>query len=546
MANISKTINKNLAQKLYAKHWLSFVVILAGVWFLTINAIIHITGDTSALVSGSKRLIECFSDIGSESCKSLSKFPIWNNLIAYIFGQFTSEQIKLWHYGNIAAFAVYIYIAILELSNLSFIWRLSFLISIIFSPFLFYVNSTFSEIQQGLFLSVGLICFIYRNKFLTPLFIIMSIATKDTFLLSWALILSFLIVKDTYRIIRDSLDNRSFPIESGRNTIISSAIDIFSNIFNSLKKSNYLKILVTGIFGGAFVSFSFNYIRYRQINNVVYLYENITFGMNVNHFASNLWWSLFSPNGGLIFGYGLFFSIVIFYFVFNKVINSHHLESRNFNSLRDGEGKENFKKFEEIVIVIGITLLSGLIATSMWWATFGWDSWGFRLIIPYMMATVVLTILAISIYSDFCKTYLVEVMLVKGTESINQSNLEQQKLTTRKAFLFSVVVILGLLGLTYNLATIQAVFIKDLNLFAESLFSQQWCKTMMSDSRGIVPYYWDCVLDRFQYIPMMLHPPQAIGAESKKFLTILFVALVINLVSLNMRWRNSVTMKNKK
>ncbi len=113
--------------------------------------------------------------------------------------------------------------------------------------------------------------------------------------------------------------------------------------------------------------------------------------------------------------------------------------------------------------------------------------------------------------------------------------------TVKKKLIIISMMISVLCGLMYNLVTIQAVYRKDINVVGESLYSQPWCREMVSDSRGIRPYYWQCVLERFQYIPILHRPPRILGHDGKILISIAFISLFINLPFTRLwAYRNSI------
>ena len=177
-------------------------------WLTVSNANLYQTQDTKAWVWGSQWLRPCFLQrvylqTNSEACGRISPYPIWNNLIALGFSRFTDDQIKLWHYLNVICFTVYLCIIIYLNRSLSFLSRLSIFYSILLSPLLFQANSTFTELQQGLFLTLAVISLIRRQVIQSYLFIPLSITSKEPLILVWTLILSFNQLRDIVNALKD-------------------------------------------------------------------------------------------------------------------------------------------------------------------------------------------------------------------------------------------------------------------------------------------------------------------------------------------------------
>ena len=500
-----------LKRILSTNHWLCLGIIMFGIWAISANANLYATGDTKDWTEGAKWLGSCLSNLGFDSCQKLSKWPIWNHLIAFVFSRLSTIS-GTWQSINIAAFTLYLYVTISAMLSLSFMWRFFLLISILVSPLLFYINSTFTEIQQGLFLTLGLSSLINKKPLISTLFIVLSIAAKESLLICWLFVLFGLLLKEIY--------------------CSKFAIHFFKEIVSNLRKSIYSKTVIAGIIIGTVINLWFNYIRYHQITNRSYLDEHRFLEMNLDHFVSNAWWSLFSPNGGLLVSYGLFFSIVVFYIFFNKIQHISHPESGADTKIKCEESRQVSSRLEELPIIISAVFLSGLMTTSAWGVTFGWDTWGFRLFVPYIMALVTLIILAISDETSSFKTSSKKSMKLVLPKNSRPVKKVSRKFILRKICLVSVVVTLSLLSLTYNLTTIQAVYREDKPVIHESLYSQKWCQEMMAkkkktDSYG-ASYHWRCTLERFKYIPILHHPPEINDTDRKRLALIAYVALAIN------------------
>ena len=250
--------------------------------------------------------------------------------------------------------------------------------------------------------------------------------------------------------------------------------------------------------------------------------------MGLNYVILNLKWSIISPNGGIIFTFGLFISAIILYLIFSKDFQMSllHLKNKASVEIKDIDLKNSKAFLQELIMIFTIFLISGLLTTSMWWATFGWDTWGHRLIIPYAMPMIVLTVLGSQQYSEYY-----EKRMQENTETPFNASKQLLKSVSIIKWLFIILaIILALCGLVYNLMTVQAVYGKDLDVVGLSLHSQPWCLKMDSDTRGIAPYYWKCVVERFKYIPFFHNQERMIGLEAKQLIQIGIIAVFSSVI----------------
>jgi len=485
------------------------------------------TGDTQGWVSGSKWLKDCIFLVSSEACQRISYWPIWNNSLALMFSWFTGNQVKLWYYLNMLCFVVYLLVIVYSVQQLSFKWRFLIVYAIIFSPLLFYVHSTFTEIQQGLFLTLALFSFIKRRMLTSSILIAFSIITKETFILLWIIILIFLIIKDTMNNIdlvhmRISIHGFSSKFMYLFKMLVKNTLQI------SLFKNRILQLIV-GILLGSLMNLTFNYLRYHQVKNTAYYSSNISFSMDLYYTVLNFIWSLISPNGGIVFAYGFFLTIILLYsnshqkIQLSALLNLKNLAKEYTTKTVSTNAESSLVEVHTLIIIV---LLCGLLTTSLWWAAFGWDTWGHRLMIPYIMPVHMLITISTQNHSDYSRTLMNTRKLKYVNINHKSMNLFHTSINTLKII---SILILVMCGLIYNLVTIQAVYRKDRDVVRESLFSQPWCREMVSDDRGIRPYYWRCVLERFQYIPILHHPPRIQGHEGKILISIAFISLFINL-----------------
>ncbi len=298
------------------------------IWLTTSNANLYQTGDTQGWISGAEWLKDCILLVSSEVCQRISYWPIWNNSLALMFSWFTGNQIKLWYYLNVISFVVYLLVIVESVRQFYYQWRFFIVYSILFSPLLFQVNSTFTEIQQGLFLTLALLSFIKGRKKLSSIFIFLSIATKETFILLWGVILIFQIIKEMMNILK--IMSIRAPLDGFSDTLTHLFRIFLQDIIKIPLFNNKIRSLIIGILLGSLVNFGFNYLRYQQFKNTSYYSLNILFSMDFNYVILNFIWSLISPNGGIIFSYGIFLTVTILYLIGHQTIQlSEFINVRN-------------------------------------------------------------------------------------------------------------------------------------------------------------------------------------------------------------------------
>jgi hypothetical protein len=514
---------------IFSQHsWIRYGLLSLGilVWLTTSNANIYQTGDTQGWILGSKWLKDCLLLVSSEACRRVSYWPIWNNTLALMFSWFTENQIKLWYYLNIACFVAYLLVLVYSARQLDFKWRFLIIFSIIFSPLLFQVNSTFTETQQGLFLTLSFLSLIKRRMISSSLFIFLSISTKETFILHWVIIVAFQVMQEMKNCLKMNLSRILICRFIGEPAYFFRSF--FKNITKMSLANNQIRALIIGLLFGSIVDFGFNYLRYQQFKNTFYYSLNKHFSMNLNYTILNFIWSLISPNGGVIFAYGIFLSVVFLFLIGHQKLQlSAALNLKNHNvAATSGTSSDGVSNHLMELMMPIIVLMCGLSTTSLWWAAFGWDTWGNRLIIPYIMPLIMLTIMLIQEYDEYSGK-----SLSKSRKKYldKNDNLFNRCPTLTKILVIISLMILFICGLIYNMVTIQAVYRKDIDVVRESLFSHPWCREMLSDSRGIIPYYWQCVHERFRYIPFLHHPPRILGREGKVLMSVAFISLFITL-----------------
>ena len=525
MQKIDRFAGRLFSQQRWMQY--SFVGLVLLLWLTTSKAKVFQSSDTLGWIIGSKGFVDCIFFVNLDACQSISYWPIWNNALAVIFGWFADDQIKLWYYLNIAAFVVYVLIIISLIQGLDHKWRLLIIFSILLSPLLFQAHSTFTETQQGLLLTLAFLALLRRRMAISLVLISLSITIKETFLLLWILILIFVILKeilDAFKIAEISESERGLAMR-----FVYFCRNHVRSVFKGILFNHQIQALIIGILVGSLITFLFNYLRYHHFSNRAYYSLNTQFSMRIQYAVFNFIWSLISPNGGLVFSYGVLMAIVILILTTSQVNRGSRTIISGVNLIRIGDNDRSTTTFRILIelIAFNIIILSyGLLTTSLWWAAFGWDTWGNRLIIPYIMPIIMLIIMSIQDRGEH-REQSIGIMemkyLDKNCELINRSFPVKNKL------IIISIIILVICGLMYNMVTIQAVYRKNVDVVGESLFSQPWCRKMVSDGRGIRPYYWRCVLERFQYIPILHRPPKILGPEGKILISMAIMSVFVNL-----------------
>ena len=237
---------------------------------------------------------------------------------------------------------------------------------------LVYINSGALEVIQGSLISSYIISRFFYDK--------SNVKGKNILLIiRFTTLLSAALLKDTL-IVSILLSEVFFIIIS--NFILKNK-NSYSNFFRNANLNN-LKSKISfcdfsALILGILISIFWNLIRYRSILPISYLNESNTVLVTKADYIQNFLAGIFSPNGGLIFFYGI--NIFIIVLVFLKI--------REVKNPINKEKVFIFIKFSEISIYTISVIFTALLINSKWWAAFGWVSWGNRLIIPWSMSLII-------------------------------------------------------------------------------------------------------------------------------------------------------------
>jgi hypothetical protein len=149
------------------------------------------------------------------------------------------------------------------------------------------------------------------------------------------------------------------------------AITIQPSLNTALRPNRQLRTLwltMPALISAALAQGLFNLIRYRSVLPEAYLNEVRLTATPLLFRLQSLYWSLASPNGGLIVFWGLCFAVLIIY-----ALSQMPHDQNQFAAVK----------------MAAIWATVTLIGLSFWWNPFGWESWGDRLMVPAMMALVI-------------------------------------------------------------------------------------------------------------------------------------------------------------
>jgi hypothetical protein len=189
-----------------------------------------------------------------------------------------------------------------------------------------------------------------------------------------------------------------------------------------------LWLTVPALVAAILAAVSFNLIRYRSFLPESYLNEARLTTTPIFFRLQSLFWTLASPNGGLVVFWGLCFAVLGLFW-----IRQSRCDRFQFAAVK----------------AAALWSLISLIGLSLWWNPFGWASWGDRLMVPAMMATV------IAVWEALTSPRRLQPMPVQGAKGeaqfLRPPGSNERKLWSKSALLASylLVVILIMSSLPY-------------------------------------------------------------------------------------------------
>ena len=183
-----------------------------------------------------------------------------------------------------------------------------------------------------------------------------------------------------------------------------------------------LWLTVPALVAAILAAVSFNLIRYRSFLPESYLNEARLTTTPIFFRLQSLFWTLASPNGGLVVFWGLCFAVLGLVW-----IRRSRAERIQFAAVK----------------AASLWALISLIGLSLWWNPFGWASWGDRLMVPAMMAIV------IAFWQALTSPRRLQPMPVHGAQGeaqfLSQPGSTEWKLRSKPALLASYLLVVILI-----------------------------------------------------------------------------------------------------
>jgi hypothetical protein len=302
-------------------------------------------------------LKECLSASGTGRCDTISKFPL-----SYLLNSFVSEASSepLMWLNLVSLLTPVLFLAMISGVRIAIVAGSVYLLALLFSPLpAYYINSGALEVQAGVVSGIyvaSLAMLSMRTK-----------RIKTGSLKASIIFMGFLLplYKDTLV----AVVGLSFVLVYG-----------FHWLYGILPRKTYSKeemyhlmyLTALPILLGVLVAFGYNLLRYGVPWPVRYIAEANATTPAMSKSLEFLIGSLFSPNGGLLIFWGSAFILMVM----------------GWRVLGIGCRSAVFW------LGICVAFLSSL-GFARWWAPFGWDSWGDRLMIQPMLALMVAMLLSV-------------------------------------------------------------------------------------------------------------------------------------------------------
>jgi hypothetical protein len=251
-----------------------------------------------------------------------------------------------------------------------------------------------------------------------------------------------------------------------------------------------LWLTMPALIAAALAQASFNLIRYRSFLPESYLNEARLTTTPIFFRLQSLFWTLASPNGGLVVFWGLCFAVLGLVW-----IRQSRCDRFQFAAVK----------------AAALWSLISLIGLSLWWNPFGWASWGDRLMVPAVMATV------IAFWEALSSPRRLQPMPVQGAKGeaqfLRPPGSNERKLWSKPALLASylLVVILIMSSFPYVSLGYQGNGMDVRHHPAPELIH---CAKMMArlqavpEERHLQDVYsgelwWQCALESYRHNPVL-------------------------------------------
>jgi len=334
---------------------MAFVVCLAHAGNFT-------TTDFGAWGSDWTAFMACFQ---VEGCAALSKFPLahmLNSAIVSALSPVSTASDALWLINS--AFVLFP-LFILVSRDRSILLAGVYLLAILISPIpRFYVNSGALELQYGVV--IGL--------FFYSLFSLLCTERLGNRHADWTLLATTSFLLPLYK------DTSFFVI--GASTIFAILVGTLcrDSVFRFRRLALVFSCVALPMAAALLAQLSYNQLRYGVPFPIAYLAEAEATAPPLSISVGFLIGSVFSPHGGIL----AFWLCAIFVATIGVFLLGY--------------------RPNRLALLAALThVVISLLGFSLWWAPFGWDSWGNRLMVPAMMGllvTIILTSRPVSGRSD--------------------------------------------------------------------------------------------------------------------------------------------------
>ena len=419
------------------------------------------------------KLLNCV-EFNIRPCVEISKFPAAYLINSYFLNFFRNYNVTpettLFLLNSFFLSLPLIFFLIVRGLKFAIIAGIIYTCSILLSPVpSYYLYSGGIEVQSGimtgLFISSLLLSYGATTKLNKPCLILFLFVTaiifplyKDTNLI--VIIFTIVLSKILYQLISGK------QREENKN-------------INRLSINNIFKISAILIIPVSIIC-SYNLLKYESVLPVAYLQEANFTSPSLIMSIEFLFASFYSLNGG----------ILTFWFVsfLTSLLLIHYL----------GMEISRIAKICCLILVI-----SSAIGFSLWWAPFGWDSWGNRMMIPSVLASLIILISTLTIRTK--KIY-------SEKDSLRNIIAENSKVKNITGIVFTLIIVF----LSVNF-TLLPYFYDKSTLVKKSMYPGYACLSMLDVAIDIInetgnlelypsgfwrsDLYYDCARERFLHFP---------------------------------------------
>jgi hypothetical protein len=420
-----------------------------------------------------EKLLTCF-EFNIRPCVDVSKFPaayLINSYFLNLFRNFNvSHEIVLFLLNSFFLSLPLVFFLMVRGLQFAIIAGIIYTCSVLLSPVpSYYLYSGGIEIQSGVMTGLFLSSFLLSygattklNKTSLTLFLIVTAILfplyKDTNLM--VIIITIILSKVIYQFISEKQDKK------------------IENI-NHYSKGDLIKLFAILLVPFAIIC-SYNYLKYESILPVAYLQEADFTSPAILKSVEFLFASIYSTNGG----------VLIFWFVsfFVALLLIHYLEM-GISRLA--------------IICCLILVISSAVGFSLWWAPFGWDSWGNRMMISPVIASLIILISTLTIRTK--KNY-------SGKDALKYIIAENSRV--KNIAVFGCTLIILFLSIKF---TLLPYFYDKSTLVKNAMYPGNACQTMLEVAINIInqtgnlelypsgywrsSYYYECARERFLHSP---------------------------------------------